>query len=98
MQKRSPIGEMVLSTAHARATFTLVKNSLRNVPFEIFHRHDDRGHIIHLANNRNEIWNELNGADDVENCTRRNHLRMPRYFGMRKRSAEDPKLLEKAFN
>lgn len=78
------------------AFFALVENGSRNEPPEIFERKDYDCHVIHLSNDRDEVREELNGANDIKDCASGYRLGVPRHARVHKRSTDDAELPEKA--
>lgn len=78
------------------AFFALIEDGSRNEPPEIFERKDYDCDVVHLADDRNEVREELDGTNDVKDCASRNRLRMPWHTRVNKRSTDDAELPEKA--
>ena len=64
--------------------FTLVQNTLRNISSKVFEPEGDHQHVVHLADNRDEIRDELDRTEDIKNRTPGDRFRMPRHLGMHK--------------
>lgn len=56
---------------------TLLENTLRHPPSEVLHAQGDHEHVVHLADDRDEVGDALNRAHDVEERKADNRFRMP---------------------
>jgi hypothetical protein len=74
---------------------TIIKNTLRNTSSKKLHAQTHHQHIVHLADNRDEIRDELNRTEYIEDRASGNQLRVQRHLPVPKSPTNDPKFLKK---
>jgi len=65
---------------------------------EVFECQNDYHHVVHLAEYRDEIRDELDRADDIEECAPGDYLRVPGHQRVYNGPSNDPELFKKSLD
>jgi hypothetical protein len=74
---------------------TILENTRRNPSSEQSDAQADYEHVVQLANNRDEVGDELDGAADIPNDTHGHQLRVPRHLRVPDSALDDQQLTQK---